>query len=243
MNPVIEHLLSHRSIRKFKNEPLPQKHVVEAVRAGQAASTSSAIQAYSVLQVTDRAKRETLVELTCNQPYVASAGAFFVVCGDDRRLRVSCEHQGGTYEQRLEGFLLSVIDASLFAQNMAIAFESIGYGICYIGGLRNALDKVDSLLGIPHGVYPLFGMCVGVPDQQPLPRPRFDTPDVLHVDSFRSDQALGDSIRAYDEVYEKYLIERGASPSSWSQAMGGKFDAPIREYLAEYYASKGANLG
>ena len=71
---------------------------------------------------------------------------------------------------RLEAFLVAVVDASLFAQNLCIAFESLGYGICYIGGLRNRLDEVDGLLELPHGVYPLYGLCVGRPAEDPVPR-------------------------------------------------------------------------
>ena len=33
--------------------------------------------------------------------------------------------------------MVTVIDAALAAQNAAIAAESMGLGICYIGGIRN----------------------------------------------------------------------------------------------------------
>ena len=54
-------------------------------------------------------------------------------------------------------------DAALFAQNMVVAFESMGYGTCYIGGLRNDLQALHEVLDTPEGVWPLFGLLKGVP--------------------------------------------------------------------------------
>ena len=70
----------------------------------------------------------------------------------------------GPYSPNFETFLLSVIDASLFAERMEAAMNAMGYGVCYIGALRNRLPDVDALLALPPGVFPLFGLAVGVPD-------------------------------------------------------------------------------
>ena len=172
MNETIELLRRHRSIRHYEDAPVPDEHVRAAVEAGQAASTSSAVQAYGLIRVRDPATRERLVELTGNQEKVAAAPVFFVVCADTRRLRLCAERYDRPHDARLELFLLAVVDASLFAQNLVIAFESLGYGSCYIGGLRNQLAEVDRLLEVPEGVHPLYGLCVGRPAQDPLPRPR-----------------------------------------------------------------------
>ena len=106
------------------------EHVRAAVEAGQAASTSSAVQSYCLIQVADAGAREKLIELTGGQEKVAACGGFFVVCGDTRRHRLLTERAGKPYDARLEAFLLAVIDATLFEQNLVLAFESLGYGIC-----------------------------------------------------------------------------------------------------------------
>ena len=152
MNDTISLMMRHRSIRRYMPEPVPDHHVRQAVEAGQAASTSSAVQAYSLIQVTDPDHRQRLAELTGPQEKVARSGAFFIVCGDARRHRLFAERAGERYAARLEGFLLAVIDATLFAQNLVLAFESLGYGVCYIGGLRNQLPEVDRLLAVPEGI-------------------------------------------------------------------------------------------
>ncbi len=242
MNEPLDLLLKHVSIRRYKDESIPEDHIHQAVLAGQAASTSSAVQAYSLLQVTDKAERQKLVSLTGGQTKVANCGAFFVICGDTRRHRLICEREGQTYEARTEAFLLSVVDASLFAQNLVIAFESMGYGICYIGGLRNQLDEVDELLELPHGVYPLYGLCVGVPDEKPMTRPRLPVDAVLFKGRYPTDIDLAETIDDYDETYREYMQQRTGKARPWSTSMSRKFSEPQRVQVGDYYRRKGADL-
>ena len=243
---MIPTLLSHRTIRQFTSDPVPDEHVRQAVEVGQRASTSSAIQAYALIDVTRPDERARLVEFTGGQAQVAEAGRFFVVCGDTRRHRLAVEAGGGTYAARLEAFLLAVVDASLFAEKMVIAFEAMGYGICYIGGLRNQLAEVNALLEIPEGVYPLYGLCVGVPAAGAADgpaRPRLEPEAVWHQDRYPSDAAVMSDLAAYDAVYRSYLEARGASViRGWSEVMGEKFAAVRRPDVGAFYRSKGADL-
>ncbi|MCO4763949.1 MAG: NADPH-dependent oxidoreductase [Myxococcales bacterium] len=242
MNDTIALLHRHRSVRHYTDAPVLPEHIEAAVLAGQAASTSSAVQAYSVLQVNDPAVREAIVPLTGGQTKVANSGAFFIICGDVRRHRLACEMANKAYEARLEAFLIAATDASFFAQNMVVAFESLGYGICYIGGLRNQLREVDKLLNLPEGTYPLYGLCVGVPAEAPIARPRLPIASVLFQDSFPDDDTLKKQMSAYNEDYAKYMVARGAPARGWTDAIVKGASAPRRAYLADYYATKGADL-
>lgn len=243
MNETIRQMRAHRSIRRYRDEPVPDGAVVEAVRAGQAASTSSAVQAYSVIRVRDKGVREAIADLAGPQEKVARCGAFFVVLADTRRHRLLCERAGVAYADTFENFLVSVVDASLFAQNMTVAFESMSFGTCYIGGIRNDLPRVRDLLSVPRGVYPLFGLCVGVPDESPARRPRLDADAVLFEDAYPDDGSLLGGVADYDAVYRSYLTDRGATPRGWSEAMVRKHHERTRADAGSFYASQGATLG
>jgi FMN reductase (NADPH) len=244
MNETLHQIHAHRSIRRFKEDSVPDAHIVEAVRAGQMASTSSAVQAYSVIRVRDAGKRAALAELSGPQEKVARCGAFLVICGDARRHRVICERAGAPYAETFESFLVAVIDASLLAQNMTLAFESLGYGVCYIGGIRNDLPRVRELLGMPVGIYPLFGLCVGLPDEAPGPRPRLPAGAVLFDDAYPTDAALLEGVDAYDASYREYLVARGAPKvAGWSEAMAARGHEKARADAGLFYASQGARLG
>jgi len=242
MSDVIDLLRRHRSIRRFTGEPVEDEHVRAAVAAGQCASTSSAVQAYCLIRVRSDATRARLVAPTGDQAMVAGAGAFFVVCGDTRRHRLAAARAGLPYDARLEAFLVAAIDATLFAQNLSIAFESLGYGICYVGGLRNHPFEVDRLLDLPSGVYPLYGLCVGRPAEDPLPKPRLPVDAVLFDDRYPEDQAMLALLDEHDRSVADYLARRNKKPVSWITLMAEKFAEPRRTELAPYYVSKGADL-
>jgi len=242
MNETLQTLLAHRSIRRFATDSIPDEHITMAVRAGQMASTSSAVQAYCAIRVTDEGMRREIAALAGPQEKVATAPAFFVICGDARRHRLLCERAGSSYDQQLEGFLVAVIDATLFAQNMAVALESMGYGMCYIGGIRNDLPRVARVLNLPVGVYPLFGMCAGRPAESPAERPRLPTTGVMFENGYPSDDEVLADLDRYDEAYRAYLAERGARPRGWSEAMVEKMDRASRPSVGPFYRAQCADL-
>jgi len=107
----------------------------------------------------------------------------------------------------------------------------MGYGICYIGGLRNNLPAIDRLLEIPEGVYPLYGLCVGIPREQPAARPRLPVRGVLCEDRYPDDEQILRAIDEYDD-----------SAPGWAARMTRKFTEPRRTDLGPYYRAKGANF-
>lgn len=231
MNETISLIRSHRSVRSYTRDPVPGEHIIEAVEAGQSASTSSAVQAYCLLHITRPEDRRELAELCGSQEHITACGAFFVVCGDTRRHRLLARRAGHDYDARLEAFLLATVDATLFAQTLVLAFESMGYGVCYIGGLRNNLPGVDKLLEIPEGVYPLYGLCVGTAAEQPAARPRLPVRGVLFENRYPDDKRMLEIVDEYDH-----------DASGWAARMAGKFAEPRRTELGSYYRAKGADF-
>lgn len=68
--------------------------------------------------------------------------------------------------QNMEALTVAIVDTTIAAQNMAIAAESMGLGICYIGGIRNDIAKVADLLDLPELTVPLFGLTIGMPKHE-----------------------------------------------------------------------------
>jgi nitroreductase len=242
MNPILELLRSHRTIRSFERTPLPREDLHRAVAAAQQASTSSHVQAYSALHVTAPDQLERLVELCGDQPQVRDCGAFLAICGDTHRHRLVAADRGAPYAPNLETFLVAVIDAALFAQNLGLACESLGYGICLIGGLRNRLPEVIDLLRLPVGVYPLFGLCIGRPAADPGVKPRLPLGAVLHEGQYPDDEQLRAAIAEHDREMAAYYAARGRPGRDWSGGLWRKFAAPTRVDLLSTYERQGARL-
>lgn len=235
-------LEAHRSIRRFRDRPLEERLVERSVAAAQWASSSSNVQAYALLRVRSAQTRAQLAELAGGQPQVREAAAFFVLLGDQRRHQLAAERAGRDYVPNLETFLVAAIDASLFAQNLVLAFESEGLGVCYIGGLRNELRAVDRLLELPPDVFPLYGLCVGWPAEEPLPRPRLPLEAVLCEERYPSDATVHAALERYDAESARYYEKRGNPGHDWTGGVTRKFARARRPELAAFYEAKGARL-
>lgn len=242
MEPVLELLSRHSSVRDFLPEPVPDSVVRECVAAAQQAATSSNVQGYGLLQVTDPEVRAELADAAGGQAQVREAGALFVVHADQRRFRLVAEELEKPFAPNLEAFLVEVIDAALFAQNLVVAFEARGLGTCYIGGLRNDLDRVRELLAAPEGVLPLFGLCVGTPAERPAAKPRLSVDAVLHRDRYPTDDEVREGVAEYDRRMGAYYAERGLAGRNWSGGVHRKFMTPQRTHLARFYGEQGAVL-
>lgn len=242
MNDIVELLTAHRSVRHFKPDPVPDEHLEAAVRAGQQAATSSNIQAYAAIRITDPAVRSRLVSLTGGQEKVAACPLFLAICGDVRRHRLLAARAGVSHASNLEGFMLAVIDATLFAQNMVVAFESMGYGTCYIGGLRNDLEALHQVLRTPEGVWPLFGLCVGTPDRETSVRPRLPSGAVVFDDAYPDDDAMLAAVDEYDRnIAEWYRSNRMKTPD-WSSRIRRHFEELHRTGNSAWYRGAGASF-
>jgi nitroreductase len=241
MNPTIELLKSHRSIRKFTDQAIDQEVVDELIRAGQAAATSSFIQACTVVQVSQQDNREKLASLAGNQAYVASAPVFLVFCADMQRHQLVCDmHDAEMQSGFTEQFITASVDCALFAQNVVIGAESLGLGIVYIGGLRNSIEAVANLLELPHLTYPLFGLCLGYPAQDPEVKPRLPLDVVLKQERY-SDTGDQDRIRTYDAQVEAYYATRtgGTKQMNWSGQIAQMLVKESRPHILPFLKARG----
>ncbi len=245
MNETIELMLSHRSIRKFTEEPMSEETVRTLVACAQAAATSSNVQAVSIIQVQDPERRQALAGYAGGQPYVASAATFFVFCADLSRPARACESRGGEFTPGMtEHFMIATIDVALAAQNMVLAAESLGLGICYIGGLRNNPREVADLLELPDQVYPVFGLCLGTPAQDPEVKPRLPVDAVLMQERYRSAEQADELVASYDDSLRTYYATRtgGKKNSSWSEEMKALVGKESRPHMREFLGQQGFTL-
>ncbi|TVY01907.1 oxygen-insensitive NADPH nitroreductase [Paenibacillus cremeus] len=242
MNPVIELLKNHRSIRKFKDIPLTPEQIDAIVTSAQAASTSSNVQAYTIIAATDPELRKQLAELT-GTAYVEQTGLFLIFCADLYRIKEATEQHGEVFHQNMESFLVATVDAALAAQNAAIAAESMGLGICYIGAVRNQPQEISKLLQLPELVYPVFGLTIGVPDQAPIQRPRLPKEALVHLNGYQV-EAGREGVRQYDEtVHEYYKVRtQGKTLTNWSQSMADKYRKPVRAHMRSFLDARGFRL-
>jgi FMN reductase (NADPH) len=244
MNPTIELLKSHRSIRKFTDQKIPTPTLHELVRAGQGASTSNHVQACTIIQVVDPDKRARLVELTGGQTWVATCSDFLVFCADMKRSTEAAAAAGAEVVTGMtEQLLVASVDTALLAQNVAVAAESVGLGLCFIGGIRNNPQAVSELLNLPDQVYPVFGMCLGYPDQSPEVKPRLPLATVFKQDRYDDSQDRA-QIAEFDQTMSDYYQQRSGNnkSSNWSQQLQPLFTSKLRAHMREFLQKRGFDM-
>lgn len=243
MNEIISLIKNHRSIRRFTDQAIDPELFKDIIVAGQAASTSSFIQAVSIIRVTKDHARAEFVELSGGQKYIASAAEFLVFCADLGRNNSRIEDATGAPAdfEWTEQFLAATVDVALLAQNIVIAAESTGLGCCYIGGIRNDPARVTELLSLPQLVYPVFGLCIGYPDQQPDVKPRLPESVILHQDQYRLASDLKPLIDGYDAHVREYYVDRtaGKLDQTWSDQMTQQANSQSRPFMLEFLRNQG----
>lgn len=238
---VIELMKGHASVRDYKEEQLTREQVEELIGAAQHAATSHFVQAYSIIWVTDPEKRRKLGELSKNPKQMEGAGAVFLMCADYNRLKHAGDMQGESIVfDQAENLLVAVTDVGLLAQNLALAAESKGYGICYIGGVRNNMAAISELAGLPDGVFPVYGLTVGVPNERNEVKPRLPVEAILHENDY-NEEKYKTILPQYDETIQNYYGSRGSNQktASWSQQMADFLKKPHRLDLKDVLAAKG----
>jgi nitroreductase len=228
-NEVVSQILSHRSVRSYRPDPLPDGIVETLVAAAQSAATSSNLQTWSVVEVSDPARKARLAEVTGNQKHILQAPTLLVWLADLNRLDELGTERNLAVEalDYLETLFVGIIDAALAAQNAELAAESLGLGTVYIGALRNDPERVAAELGLPPKVFPVFGLCVGYPDPDVVTgvKPRLSPSLVLHRERYGAGYAP-EAVADYDVAIQDFQGEQAIPKLPWSRQVLARVAGP-----------------
>ncbi|NRF91929.1 nitroreductase family protein [Paenibacillus frigoriresistens] len=162
MNQTLEVLTTHESVRGFQKKPLPEGALKAILTAARSAPTSSNLQAYSIIVVTNEERKNRLAVLSGNQGFIKEAPVFLVFCADIYRLKYVTMRQGYQFAaDTLEMFLLAAVDAALALQNALVAADSLGLVTVPVGSVRNDPNGMAEELGLPDGVFAIAGLSIG----------------------------------------------------------------------------------
>jgi FMN reductase (NADPH) len=251
--PTITQIHKHASVRQYTSDPVPVSCIETIVVAGQRSATSSNLQMYGVVVVTDADKRARLAAWCGDQAHIVQAPVFLAWCADLSRLHRVCAMRGYTQVTAyVENFLVAVVDVALMMQNATLAAESLGLGCCYIGAIRNQPQNVIDLLQLPRLVFPIAGMTLGWPATRPMTRPRLPLRAVLHwerYDPTGEEEALReyDRVMAATGIYEGRQVPVPGAPNSmedysWMEHSARRVSQARRQSLRQVLESQGFPL-
>jgi nitroreductase len=227
MNETLKTMAAHASVRKYKAQDIPAQMLDDILKSARQAPTSSNLQAYSIVVVKDKAKKEMLSGFCGDQPWIKTCPVFLAICPDLCRLDKVCQYRGyQIQDQHIELLLVATVDSALVAQNILLGAELLGLGGVMIGAIRNNPAQVCELLKLPDKVFPLMGICLGWPDTTPMIKPRFPQELVIHQEQY-DESRFAELIKQYDEAVKSTGLYNG--PGRKVTPIGGR-EIPNEEY-------------
>jgi len=196
---MLNTIFNHRSIRAFKPEGIPSGVLEQILVAGTRASTTGNMQVYSIVVTKDPELKKQLWEAHFKQDMVKQAPVVLTFCADFHRFTRWCEWRKARPGYRnFLSFFTAAIDALLAAQNVALAAEDHGLGICYLGTTTYMAGKIVDILKLPELVVPVTTLVVGYPDEDPPLTDRLPLEGLIHQETYK-DYTREDIDRIYAE--------------------------------------------
>lgn len=210
-------MLEHKTIRKFRQQQIPDLILEKILQASIRASTTGNMQVYSIIVTKSQENRNALAPFHFNQPLVKQAPVLLTFLADFNRFNKWCEQRNAKpgYDNFLS-FYTASIDALLVAQNACLAAESFGLGICYLGTTTYNADKLIEFFNCPKGVIPVTTVAIGYPDEDPELTDRLPLEAVIHQEKYK-DYDSNSINKLYKEkennLFYKKLVEENNTES------------------------------
>ena len=203
MLTIREAIEQRRSIRKFRQVPVPDKVISELLDAARLAPSGSNAQPWRFKIVRDKDTKERLVKASYGQTFIGEAPLVLVCCADiggylegvvsglqdlgkigaveDRIVEIVLNRTGRMMKMNLDQFEQRI------AFNVAIAIEHIalraldfGLGTCWIRLIDESAIK--SIFGWDDTISVVALLPIGYPEESPAPRKRRTIEEIVIPD-------------------------------------------------------------
>lgn len=230
-NKIIERLLSHRSIRSYTDKMISKEDLDTIARAVQAAPNWVNLQLVSIIVIKDIERKKRFSELCGCQTHIAEAPVFLIFCADYYRVSLACGAKGHGLDavmQDIDTLIVGAHEVGIALEAAVVAAESLGLGTVPIGDVRKNTQEVIRELQLPEYVFPMLGLCIGYPANDPGQKPRLAQEAVFFEETYNPH--LEGELDEYDTVYARYLLER-----PWNNRAGNWSQMAADFYLHPYH--------
>ncbi len=182
---MVNEIYTHRSIRKFTSEQIPQSVIDKIVEAASRASTCGNMQCYSLIISRSKEMVDALSPLHFGQVARMNGQCVVTVCADMNRFSEWCRLRDAEPQyDNLMWYLNGAIDGLMAAQNLILEAEAQGLGICVLGTTLYTADAMCEVLELPEGVIPVTAIVMGYPDENPPLTDRLPLEAIVHAEKY-----------------------------------------------------------
>lgn len=247
MNETIRTQLEHRTIREFKDQKIPHQVFEQLMEVARRTATSTGMQASSIIRVTNPDMKKKIAEI-CNQEYVARVTELLIFIVDQYRNNQIAKEKNCFVETAgdMDRFFAAFTDACIMAQNIVIAAESMGLGTVYLGSILNDSERICELLKLPKLTFPVIGLGLGYPNQNPQIKPRMEMKLRFFENTYKVFESYLDQVEEYDKQMRTYydLREPGKRADSFSNQVVTRLNQriPKRQEILNVIRKQGFDL-
>jgi nitroreductase len=159
-----EVLEKRRSIRKYKDAPVPKEKILKMLEAARIAPSASNRQPWHFIVVENK---ETIKKLA-KQEWAAEAPVMIVGLADQAASPNWCSN-----------------DLGIAFEHLVLAATNLGLGTCWMGQTGRE-EMIKGLLGIPDSFKVVAVIPVGVPDETPKPKERKSLDTIVSWEKYGS---------------------------------------------------------
>jgi nitroreductase len=193
---MIVDLLSKRvSVRKFRDQLIPDEVLQEILEAGRLSPSGGNEQPWLFGVVTDPALIARIAEAAHGQKWIAKAPLLIVLCvtivADERGGRDIQVHRYPEYADvitQMDKNLYSALNqeehqTKIAGAHMALAALERGVGSCWVS--RFEVRRVADLLHLPEGTIPAEILVLGYPEKERKPTGKKSLDEVVFCNTFK----------------------------------------------------------
>lgn len=164
---AIEIIRKRRSVREYKDTPIPKGILEKIADAGRFAATARNIQPWEFIVITEAKILKRLSELAENGRFLAQASACIAIFSEDTKYYLE--------------------DGSAATQNMLLAATYYGVGSCWVAGDKKPYcSAISELLSVPAAFKLVSLIALGYPVKPDIFKPaeKKTLKEMLHWDKF-----------------------------------------------------------
>ena len=169
---VFEAIMNRKSIRVYKNDPIPQEVLIRVLEAARWAPSGKNLQPWKFIVVRDKDLREKLATASAQQHFMAEAPVIVVACGYPDE----CYARMGRYMKSWS------VDVAIALEHLILQAQEEGLGTCWIGGFSQ--ENARKIVDIPDKYKVVTVMPIGYPVEETAPRPRKPIEEVVCYEKF-----------------------------------------------------------
>jgi nitroreductase len=168
---LFEAIEKRRSVRAYQDRPVEKEKLERIFEAARLAPSACNFQEWRFVVVTDRQKRQALMEAANNQQFVGEAPVVLACCAETDKHVMRC------------GECCYPIDVAIAIDHITLAAVALGLGTCWIGSFHP--DRVRTILNIPQSVQVVELLTLGYPAGAPRPKNRKPVSEIRFYETWQ----------------------------------------------------------